>query len=593
MGGGSEKPSNLAEASRFRAFAAAAMLASLLAGVAAVVLAESTMVRLAAVALTAAALKVAAPVVAGSRGRPVVLAAILAGGIAALWAWLYAAHPVPPLQKLHTAVVFTYGAIAVAAALRAARLLDEARALLVSFSFAIPLLALEGLLGTAPVTNFTPWQVSGYDDPEVGFRYKAHSTGYNYYPSNPRNYFEESNPRLASWALESHEGSRAVLEHSATTPGAMTITISSLPQTVAWHVKLMQSPFRIARGAHYALNFQARADSERPIGVAIAQNQAPWATHAPYQQVRLKPEWESFALQFSATAGDTNARIFFDLGDSASRVELKDVSLFGSSRSRIEPRLGSVEYFVRYRFNALGFRGADYAVPRPPDTFRILALGDSYTQGVGVHERDTFTVQLEQILNATAAKQPGRLRYEVINAGITGYDTRAERITYERIASAYEPQVVLLMMVFNDDMSFQEETRRGLLPHTSTSGLASNLRSRIGSATQADRPYDYTAAITEARKLNDLCRERGAKLAVAVFRNTRWFAPWTKLLKDVREGLTDTGIPLLDLGEILLADGAVETALVVHAVDGHPNDTAHRLAAEGIETFLRTHQMLP
>jgi lysophospholipase L1-like esterase len=308
--------------------------------------------------------------------------------------------------------------------------------------------------------------------------------------------------------------------------------------------------------------------------------------------VTLKPVWDSFTLRLPTTSGDSHARIFFDLGGGASRVELKDVALLDSSRTRIEPQLGKIEYFVHYRFNALGFRGPDYAVPRPPDTFRILALGDSYTQGVGVHERDTFTVQLERILNAAPA-QPRPLKYEVINAGITGYDTRAERITYERIASVYEPQVVLLMMVFNDDMSFQEETRRGLLPQASGGGFASNLRSRIDSATQSDRPYDYSASIAEVRKLNDLCRARGAKLAVAIFRNTRWFAPWKKLLKDVREGLAGTDIPLLDLGEILLTEGLRETALVVHAVDGHPNELAHRLTAAGMEKFLRTHRMLP
>ena len=60
----------------------------------------------------------------------------------------------------------------------------------------------------------------------------------------------------------------------------------------------------------------------------------------------------------------------------------------------MKPDTGSTEYFVSYGFNSLGFRRPDYAVPEPPNTFRTLALGDSYTLGVGVRERDTFEAQL-------------------------------------------------------------------------------------------------------------------------------------------------------------------------------------------------------
>ena len=67
------------------------------------------------------------------------------------------------------------------------------------------------------------------------------------------------------------------------------------------------------------------------------------------------------------------------------------------------------------RINNHGFRGADFAVEKPPGTFRILTLGASST--FGYHDRDdeTYPYYLEQILNQRAAGAP---RFQVINFAI-------------------------------------------------------------------------------------------------------------------------------------------------------------------------------
>ena len=98
------------------------------------------------------------------------------------------------------------------------------------------------------------------------------------------------------------------------------------------------------------------------------------------------------------------------------------------------------------RINALGFRGPETTMPKPPGVYRIVALGDSVTFGWGVDDEHTFLRRLEADLNAGV---PGR-RFEVINTGLPGYDSVQELATLERRALALSPDLVLLTYVVND-----------------------------------------------------------------------------------------------------------------------------------------------
>lgn len=56
-----------------------------------------------------------------------------------------------------------------------------------------------------------------------------------------------------------------------------------------------------------------------------------------------------------------------------------------------------------------------------PDTFRILILGDSLTEGYGVSPNQAYPHLLEQKLNQ--ALSPNEQPYEVVNGGVTGSTT--------------------------------------------------------------------------------------------------------------------------------------------------------------------------
>lgn len=77
------------------------------------------------------------------------------------------------------------------------------------------------------------------------------------------------------------------------------------------------------------------------------------------------------------------------------------------------------------RINSRGTRGAEFQVPKPPGTLRILSLGDSRTFGWGLTEAETYSQRLQQLLQ----QQPGGSnRVEVINAGVNAWSYSQMRV---------------------------------------------------------------------------------------------------------------------------------------------------------------------
>jgi lysophospholipase L1-like esterase len=134
-------------------------------------------------------------------------------------------------------------------------------------------------------------------------------------------------------------------------------------------------------------------------------------------------------------------------------------------RFRLSPLLGwewtpgyqAVEQFkgVDYRMaiSGQGLRNEPVAVPKPAGTYRVLALGDSITEGPGVELAGTLVKLLERRLAAEMAGA-GVARVEVINAGTGDYGTEQELIWLRERGAGFEPDLVLLNLYLNDSRSF-------------------------------------------------------------------------------------------------------------------------------------------
>jgi lysophospholipase L1-like esterase len=96
--------------------------------------------------------------------------------------------------------------------------------------------------------------------------------------------------------------------------------------------------------------------------------------------------------------------------------------------------------------NSLGFRGSEVVLPKPSGRFRVAVVGDSIAVGWGVGDDETFSVQLERLLRAKRPTQD----VDVVDLGVSGYDTRQEVTLLKRNVARLQPDLVLVAFCSND-----------------------------------------------------------------------------------------------------------------------------------------------
>ena len=123
--------------------------------------------------------------------------------------------------------------------------------------------------------------------------------------------------------------------------------------------------------------------------------------------------------------------------------------------SHIRGKVPSGEYQYDHRHNSLGFRDSEHDTKKPPGTFRILGVGDSFTAGWGAPFEQTYLRRLELALAARDGDHP---RIEVIKAGISGYFPQTEKLVVEHYGLQFQPDVIIVGFLPNDVL----DTMRGL-----------------------------------------------------------------------------------------------------------------------------------
>jgi len=252
------------------------------------------------------------------------------------------------------------------------------------------------------------------------------------------------------------------------------------------------------------------------------------------------------------------------------------------------------------RVNNVGFRDRD--VPPKSDKYRIAVVGDSFTWGQGVEERDRFSDLIERALG------PG---YEVFNFGRPG-DNMPEHLDVLTQALAVHPDFVLLQLYINDweTPSMRRPEPKPLLPESWHRALESRsivydlLRNQWDTLQEKIGITDSYATYME-RNLRDRnspnAREAYGQLAEFVDRahaahvgvgvvlfpapdSLGTFGrdyPFRYLHDGAAQVCAQTHAPFLDLLPLYSKIGDPRT-LWVSPFDAHPNALSNRLAADAI-----------
>ncbi len=100
------------------------------------------------------------------------------------------------------------------------------------------------------------------------------------------------------------------------------------------------------------------------------------------------------------------------------------------------------------RFNRHGFRGPDWPQDKPSEATRVVVLGDSMIAALAVPEDQILTSRLQSTLTGTTSQ-----RWQVLNFGVSASSPGQELVLYRRLASKYEPDVVIAAFFVGNDLS--------------------------------------------------------------------------------------------------------------------------------------------
>ena len=255
--------------------------------------------------------------------------------------------------------------------------------------------------------------------------------------------------------------------------------------------------------------------------------------------------------------------------------------------------------------NSARYRDVEHTKPKPKGLHRAVFVGDSFTYGAGVLFDDTYAQRVARGLTADRGEP-----WEAVVLAIPGIATDREAQIVREEAFSYEPDLLFLGYVLNDaEVSGEGERKRAENwldasrdpgpppPWWRRSALFSLVVDRLYATRQnreralnylsiyADDQPGYKAVVKGLTEIATLAHEHKVPLIVAVFplfgNPLDQTYPFESIHKKLEAVCRPLGVIYVDLLPYYL--GLDWKLLVVEGgADEHPNEVAHRIAAQAI-----------
>jgi lysophospholipase L1-like esterase len=288
----------------------------------------------------------------------------------------------------------------------------------------------------------------------------------------------------------------------------------------------------------------------------------------------------------------------------------KDAELFW----RIRPNQTiKGEFFVDgiYKINSKGYREREFSAEKDPDLTRIICVGNSCTFGWKVNLEQTYPKILEKLLNQNLP-QP---KFEVIDAGMTGYSTFQGVRFLKREILGFHPDIIIFSYGWNDmcpseredkDQKFPPQWILNLDDFLSGSRFYSFLKFEIMNLLKSKQPQDekklvYRVSIKDyqenLKELEKIAQGSGIKvffLSIPVSSAKVFIGPGKTSKphiankhynKALRETTSEIGVPLIDVALLFEDRGDLYDKGREEYI--HYNAKGHQVVAEAIYKYFQ------
>jgi lysophospholipase L1-like esterase len=170
------------------------------------------------------------------------------------------------------------------------------------------------------------------------------------------------------------------------------------------------------------------------------------------------------------------------------------------------------DYGVLVRTNDRGLRDRPHALEKPPGTFRIVVLGDSFMEAYQVALEESLPFRLQERLASRGV--------EVVNLGVGGYGTAQQLLYLEEEGLRYAPDLVVLAFFAGNDISNNARAIESALMGADDPTVFSR---PYATASGLDAPLAWTPP--DAERMAPLASRWHARRASALDALRRFFQP--------------------------------------------------------------------